>query len=56
MTVDSARGADMTDLSTSILGEASRLAARECLDWANKRCVRYEVSFVSEYTNTYTLL
>ena len=56
MTVDSARGADMTDLSTSILGEASRLAARECLDWANKHGVRYELFLASEYTNTYTLL
>lgn len=50
MTVDSARGADINDLSTLIFGEASRLAAREFFDWANKQQVRYEVSLVSEYT------
>ena len=50
MTVDSARGADINDLSTLILGEASRLAAREFFDWANKQQVRYEVSLVSVYT------
>ena len=34
-TVGSARGADTNDLSKSALGEPSRLAARECFDWAN---------------------
>ena len=40
MTVVSARGADNNDLSTSALGEISRLAARECFDVAIEHSVR----------------